>query len=505
MYKNYNSKKPNGKGKAKDPKNTYKGKQEDRRNEMGKSVTNDIDWYLHYPDLTLNAGKLSMLYPAGSKQNFLREEGASAVWSVPAVMAVEYVPSYGYSNSLSDPLTRMSRSLFNNMVAKTNRVPSYEYTDLTMYQIAMTNLIQFYYWAARIYLIAGTYDAYNEAWNAQVFKALRIDGPDIIKNRSLLYSYLINFAHRISAFPFPKEFSLFERTAQLVSNIYCDGEGKKAQMYLFNPLGGYKWDYELETGSSLKFINYWIGDDINYDRIVAIGDELVEAIAGSSDIQMMTSDILKVYADTLVTVNPITEHGVIEPKYDIVVATQLANAMFTGSDLGNLDIKQATDGDELEPYVVATPTFDASLRYTYWHQLRPMVNFLVDNPSEGTVLEGTRFMFTSESDETTVYLKSFGSEILVQMRMIVHSSVASTSPYTSYLFGSVALSDDVNAWKLLSALTCFDWHPRVAIFHADSTEYLGHFWDCANYAFLTDQQIELMNKAALANLMLIYG
>lgn len=504
MYKNNGSKRPNGKGKTNDPKKSYKGKQEDKRNEMGNSITNDIDWYLHYPDLTLNAGKLSMLYPAGSKQNFLREGETSTVWNVPAVMAVEYVPSYGYSNSLSDPLTRMSRSLFNNMVAKTNRVPSYEYTDLTMYQIAMTNLVQFYYWAARIYLIAGTYDAYNEAWNTQVFKALRVNGVDIVKNRSLLYSYLINFAHRISAFPFPKEFSLFERTAQLVSNIYCDDGGKKAQMYLFNPLGGYKWDYELETGSCLKYISYRTTEDITYDRIVAIGDLFIEAIAGASDIQLMTSDILKVYADSLVTVNPITEHGIIEPKYDTVVTTQLMNAMFTGGVPVDLDIKQATNGDELEPYMIAAPTFAVTSRYTLWQNLRPMVNFLVDNPSEGTVLEGTRFLFTTEAEDTKVRLKSFGSEILVQMRLVARQN-SDTTPFVYYTFGSVALSTDANGWKLLSALSCFDWHPRVAIFDADSKEYLGHMWDCSNYAFLTDQQIELMNKAALSNLMLIYG
>lgn len=507
---------------------TSREKDEVSTNEMGQSVTNDISWYSHYPELTVNAGKLSMLYPAGMKIDFRKDKSFpiadtvyelnSDVHDVPGIMALEYIPTYGYSDSIKSPLTQMSRTTFNNMVAATNRVPNYEYTDLTVYQIAMTNLIQFYYWMCRIYLVAGTYSTVNLAWNKAVFEAMNVNGTDIITNRSLLYSYIITFARRISAFPFPKSFDLFNRTATLVSNVYTDGADPKAQMYIFVPKGTYKWDTDTSVGASkLTFVPY--PNDATYADIVNIGNTLLDSLQGSSDVQQMTADILKVFANDLVGVNVPPENGTITAVYDATILTQIMNSKSLGlSDISNfegLDIIQATDEAVLEPYMVSKPQIpiaavpNATIAMSY---MRDMVNFLVPNPSEGTVLEGTRFMFVGgvNSTNTKYAITSFSSEIIVNMAIFVAASDKPDTSFTKLVLGPAAVASGMNVPKLLSALSNFDWHPRVAIFRTISSPtkqyvYVGSQWDCSNYAFITDQQITLMNDAAMFNLMKAFG
>lgn len=507
---------------------TSRDKDEVSTNEMGQSVTNDLSWYSHYPELTVNAGKLSMLYPAGMKIDFRKDKSFpiadtvyelnTDVYDVPGIMALEYIPTYGYSDSIKSPLTQMSRTTFNNLVAATNRVPNYEYTDLTVYQIAMTNLVQFYYWMCRIYLVAGTYSTVNLAWNKAVFEAMNVNGTDIITNRSLLYSYIITFARRISAFPFPKSFDLFNRTATLVSNIYTDGPDPKSQMYIFVPKGTYKWDTDTNVGASkLTFVPY--PNDATYADIVSVGNTLLDSLQGSTDVQQMTADILKVYANDLVGVNVPPENGTINAVYDATILTQIMNAKSLGiSDLSNfenLDIAQATDQAVLEPYMVSKPQIavaavpNATIAMSY---LRDMVNFLIPNPSEGTVLEGTRFMFVGgiNSTNTKYTITSFGSEIITNMAIFVAASEKPDTSFTKLNLGPAAVASGVNVSKLLNALSNFDWHPRVAVFRTISSPtkqyvYVGSQWDCSNYAFVTDQQIKLMNDAAMFNLMKAFG
>lgn len=541
MNKNKNFKDFKGKGKRNESNaksnNKRNGKysprdsREDRgpSNEMGQSITNDLSWYSHYPELTLNAGKLSMLYPAGIKIDFrasdkykvLNSAGTTVEtktlgiksFDIPGVMAINYVPTYGYSESIQDPLTQMSRTTFNHLVAATNRVPNYEYTDLTVYQLAMTNLIQFYYWMCRIYLVAGTFSETNLTWNKAVFAALDVDGVDITTNRSLLYSYIITFARRISAFPFPKSFDLFNRTATLVSNIYADGVDPKSQLYVFNPVGVYRWDTDDAVGASkLAFVRY--GGAVTYDKIVEIGNSLLDAVQGSSDVQLMTSDILKVYANDLVGVNLPPENGSIAPVYDTNILTQIMNIKWLGTTLENIDITQATDSGALEPYMVSKPfvSYSAFTAVTAaGFNCRDMVNFLVSNPSEGTVIEGTRFKFNVSFDDTskTMNLTSFGTEIVETLKIYTAADGTPNSSFTKLNVGpAVATSTSSTAGRLLAALTSFDWHPRVIALDGTPTSglsYCGSFWDCSNYAFITEQQIALMNNAALVNLMLAFG
>lgn len=446
----------------KNPKKSGSSREKDVDvNEMGQSTTNDIAWYSHYPELTLNAGKLSMLYPAGGRVKFTKDDeialsAANAfnlkqvIHDVPGIMGIEYVPTYGYSDSIKSPLTQMSRTTFNNMVAATNRVPNYEYTDLTVYQIAMTNLIQFYYWMCRIYLVAGTYSSLNLNWNKAVFKALGINGTDIISNRSLLYSYIITFARRISAFPFPKSFDLFNRTASLVSNIYADGDEPKAQLYAFVPKGVYKWDTDSQVGASkLTFVPYTA--NITYDNIVTIGNTLLDSLQGSTDVQTMTADILKVYANDLVSVNIPPENGTIGAVYDATILTQIMNMKWLGlsdiADLSGLDITQATDQSVLEPYMVSKPyiaSAKASAGLIATIGMKDMVNFLVPNPSEGTVLEGTRFKFTAKHDVVAeqVQLTSFGSEIATNLAIYVAATDSPNSEFTKLNLYPGAVSMD---------------------------------------------------------------
>lgn len=510
------------------PKGSNSRVNKDDVNEMGMSKTNDLAWYSHYPELTLNAGKLSMLYPAGMKLEFRKDarfqapsaDGSAFVTvaldslahDIPGVMAINYIPTYGYSDSIKSPLTQMSRTTFNHLVAATNRVPSYEYTDLTVYQIAMTNLIQFYYWMCRVYLVAGTYSETNLTWNKGIFAALDVDGTDILKNRSLLYSYILTFARRISAFPFPKSFDLFNRTATLVSNIYADGADPKSQLYVFNPMGAYRWDVDGNPGASkLTFIRY--GSNITYSKITEIGNQLLDAVQGSSDVQLMTSDILKVYANDLVAVNVPPENGAIAPVYDPMILTQIMNMKWSGVTIQNLDITQATDSGVLEPYMVAKPKVafkDCGQGGIVGFHCKDMVNFLVSNPSEGTVLEGTRFKFNVKCNETdhTVYFTSFGSEIVESIKIYTATDATPNTTFTRLNVGPVAVNAGAqNLSQILCALTNFDWHPRVMILYVNGTDikYTGSIWDCSNYAFITEEQIELMNNAALYNLMLAFG
>lgn len=499
------------------------------KNEMGISTTNDLAWYSHYPELTVNAGKLSMLYPAGMKIDFRKESAfkgpnsdgsaitnqtlTSDTYDVPGIMAIRYAPTYGFSDSIKSPLTQMSRTTFNHLVAATNRVPSYEYTDLTVYQIAMTSLIQFYYWMCRIYLVAGTYDAANLTWNKAVFAALDVNGTDIIKNRSLLYSYILTFARRISAFPFPKSFDLFNRTAALVSNIYADGTDPKDQLYVFCPVGAYRWDTDDSVGASkLTFVRYT--SNMTYADITAYGNALLDAVQGSSDVQLMTADILKVYSNDLVTVNIPPENGSIAPVYDPMILTQIMNAKWVGPEIQGLDITQATDNSVLEPYMVSKPFVMykvAGAPNLAGLHCRDMVNFLVSNPSEGTVLEGTRFKFTvkfNDSDQK-VEFHSFGSEIVESLFIYTAANATPDSSFSRLnLYLTAKTAGTTNFGKLICALTNFDWHPRVIIVTdkgSGTWAYEGSIWDCSNYAFITDEQIELMNNTALYNLMLAFG
>lgn len=477
---------------------------------------NDISWYSHNPQMLKDAASFSFNAPLGNQlpanSMFNAPTGSVTIdWnqsdSVPGLYVLWYMPCIGVSNTSTSPANLAAQNIYSYVRYMNSGAKNYDQADLMLYLLAMDSIYIAWNWVKRIYGYARTYNPLNRYMPRVYAAADGIDFDDLIANLADYRMMLNSMASRISSFCVPAVMPLFIRHSWLTSNIYMDSDNNKAQQYMLRPSSLYKYS---ETTS--KYGGELIPQAMTSSTPQKLGDiitnvitPLLDAIAYSEDIGVMSGDILKAYGqERLFKVTPVEPDYIVEPVYNEEVLNQIHNStLVPGLTNNNMVISQNPDTG----YLVWDPVLTTGPRIS-----RDAVLFNVpwDNPTPENVMLGTRLSTTIYNDGTNWRLGSVGSEV-ISHRMIyrMQSSgnfvVTAIPEYLVFSNTTTATSNDRLAVENQALLISnFDWHPLMPTWHVTGTAGTSETWrfegwlgDITNYTVINAYDLRQLHEVAL--------
>lgn len=481
------------------------------------SADNDASWYMRYPELASDASKMPFTTPLGKYPAVEANVTNSKVkftpntFSVPGVMAVEWFPTIGQSDSSNSPVNLVSREVYSFVRHANSGHSNYDAPDMMMYILAMDSLYSFYSTMTRAYGVMMLYSGMNRYMPKTLVEALGFDFDDISQNMAQ-FRWLINqVAYKLTAMYVPAGMSYFERHIWLNSGVYLDAESYKAQTYVFRQGAYYKYEASSATGYAAKLRYTKVPAKLTLKKCSDFVNSLLNPILADEDMNIISGDMLRAFgSDNLFTVTPITEDYVVIPAYSPEVLSQIQNmTIMSEPDTVNAtnhgegaDIVQRIKTDTFTPGIYQSLTFigqselaaDGVKDELYgWHclTLDKMVTMKSDNPSSEEVMVATRltnicdtFGVEEYTDQGTKYKRAvYGSsqlstEVVTKVQVYTMNDEGNQGsfyvlPFVMFGESIRKYPDNVDAVKICQ-LSAFDWHPQVFMMH--SKDATGSIW-----------------------------
>lgn len=500
---------------------SMKGEMEDMRKGISTaSKYNDISWYSHNPQMLRDSGNYSFNAPLGlqlpAQQMFNSANAAYTIdWgakdSVPGLMRMIFAPTIGVSTTSTSPANLAAQNIYSYVRYMNSGAKNYDQADLMLYLLAMDSIYMVWNWMKRMYGYARTYSPYNRYMPRAYARADLVDFEDLQSNLADYRAQMNALASRISSFCVPAVMPYFIRHSWLASNIYADSNNVKAQQYIIVPGVCYKYDeagskfggqliaqYTYQTGVISKF--QWYIDNLL--------TPMLDAIAYSEDIGVMSGDILKAYGqDKLFKISPLEPDYIVEAVYNEEVLNQLHNSSVC--PLGALSQLNVTQ-DPNTGFLVYDPTLGSSLRIT---RDAILFNCPWNNPTVDNVMIGTRLSSTLYSDGTNYRLGAVGSEFIYS-RAVIDMATNGTLGITEipeYCVLSDTSTATANAHlevlNQIRLISNFDWHPLWPVWHVTGTSNTAETWrfsgwigDIDMYTVIPAYELRTLHETALMSL-----
>lgn len=366
--RNPKSAKPNSTGNkpTAQPKETNQSNRENRAFDI-----NNPAWYTRYMDLIKDAASVSYAYPNGvdlpfpafSVGNEIDAPVKDGSWINPGVCVLDTVCHVPFTISPDDPVNVSGTNTFLYLRRGKSGNAPYDAADISMLLFAAAHIYSAVNWLQRIYGLAQVFATTNKYLPADVLTADQVDWANI-KNNLGNFRYGINeIIHKAAALILPsqQEVPLFSRTAFMFSNVYIESGSIKDQLYLYHPLGFYKYSpTEVSEGvfkPTLEFKALPAGL-LKCDDLLDYVNDLLEFVYGDTDVATMMSDISNAYGDNIIKMQILSEDYKIEPTYDIFVLDQIHNAETFPAQFFDPDsffVEEDTDDAGSNSYVKSTP------------------------------------------------------------------------------------------------------------------------------------------------------
>lgn len=212
----------------------------DKRRRFG--ITNDVEWYKHYPTLTQDAAKVFMSRPNGV------DYPALTVGSVPSIhafksnplnsytkqggfMRFNVLPTWGatdYLNVSASPLNTAASKLYYYVVHGNSRNISYDKSDLIKCYIAFDSICMVLEEAKRVYKFIKSQSVSNR-WVRNIVRGLGWDYDDLVAN-IVRFRQIINLhVVKLNQISIPDVFDMFKCHAELFRHVYVDRASGKPQ------------------------------------------------------------------------------------------------------------------------------------------------------------------------------------------------------------------------------------------------------------------------------------
>lgn len=505
---------------------------EDRRGKM-PSRSNDPEWYTQTPELLRDAASLPFSHAAGTviDRDITYQSGGqeivrttSHLAAVPGIMTLSLIPVIGDTGEANSPLNIASNSVYSFVRHANSGSKNYDAPNLMMYCMAIGQVYSYLNYLQRVYGTCQLYSHYNRYLPKAVTLAQGVD-PDDLLSHLADFRYGVNvLIHKAASFACPANMTYFKRLAFLFSGIYSEGESIKDQLYMYIPEGfnylseqntnpGWMLKYKpfRGKGTSTKYAGAYIVQDL-----IDYGNDLLNPLIMSEDINIMSGDILKAYGtEGILGLQSLPEDFTILPVTDLTVLEQFQNAdFFPGmlSDSTNqAGVVENVDQNLIDSKITGNP--DASgMPYHLAHLNEHVLTTILTNPTPADVIERTRLMTTYDTTtvgSTSTYRLLTGTEVAVLLQYCVWQDGA-------YRFQSVsdfvATNESSAAQTFLEALNnhCylenFKFHPTIYYYHvfADtptSNTFYNAAVDIDNYTLISDDTLRNMNQAALLSLL----
>lgn len=490
---------------------------------------NDPSWYAANPELLKAYASLPYGVAVGSPLPYLINPNGVNQDTVPGIMGLYFTPTVGYSAAENDPINIAMRKVFGTIRSGNAGATNYEAPDLMIYLLCMDSVFMYHAYLKRVYGCMQAFSQTNRYYARELVRSMGIDYDDMMNNLPNLRAYINLLAAKASSLCIPSGMSYMARHSWMTSNIFVDSSSIKAQTYLFTPADYFMYTYndtsKVYEATTVHFIQPSMycktrfllntNDGLKkYSDIVSFGNNLLNPLVASQDINVMSGDILKYYGQQgTVNLQAIPDGYLVLPVYQPEVQSQLENCTIFNAPQ-SVTVTQATDIGT--GYLVSTPTINVGYGADKWvinditKTTIPgtvgnvlgaprVLNFHHDNPTPDDVIVATRLQNVVKVASTagdvitlndnTPYpviqlkgVREYGSEILCGAAVfnffIQRTTSTSTTQLQKTTFGTVNLagllsdssSDAIvrESQIAVARLSSFDWAPQT-------------FWGTANY------------------------
>lgn len=465
-----------------------------------KTKSNPFSWYDKFPQLIKDVGQYTFATPLGNKLNLNGPVSYpfSNTIAEPAIMRLNYIPTIGYSADKTSPINRSALRCYSYLRSKIRTANNYDSQDFMMGLMGIDSLHNFYEMGKRIYGVAQLWTPMNLAYPELLLKSMGIQPSTVVYNLAEVRAWLNMFGLNISRFCAPKNIEIFARHKWMNEGLYVDSDNSRAQTYVFVPEGFWKYNNTAAQGGQLDWVplkSNW-NKLLTWDEFTAIGESLLEALAGDNDMDDIAGDVYNAWGiNGILTVQEIPENYRVLPSYDKTVMSQIENATFVGGWSSQYTPVISQNPTVNNGAILFTPEFqingnthlhsNASHRYILENRL---INMHMETVTPEEYIEATRLAVMCDdvpNDKGGFSPTVFGADVLTCMQ-VGYVTVSEATPETDdpYSVGMVNAIDFPNnatfnaatVWAALQDITQlahFDWCPDLAyyVYVNDTAKY----------------------------------
>lgn len=519
------------KGKKKPYKKSNKRGSNKRGNATSRTIDNsdigthnDVSWYIGHSSLAMDAGSIPYGIPLGRpinrdivKAQSITAEIDNRMWNIPGIMRITVAPTFGVSTSYSSPINRAAQMVYAFVRHVNAGHANYDPNDLIMYIGAMSSVYSYITWLDRLYGTFQVYAQMNSYMPKDLIEAMCVDFDDLQVHMMDLKYYIDQLTVRASAFCVPGDLAVFKRMAFMYEGIYTDGASSKCGLYFYNPSFFYQYDETETEGGILKVKPFFNEANLaDFNDLVAYGNQLLDAVAGSEDVGIMSGDILKAYGQSgLVKLATVPFGYTVVPVFSEEVLEQMHNAKclpltpdFTNQVVaGNWNVKQHAG---IGGYIDSTPisgiftsTYLRQWAYSYDKQL---ISAKSDPVSAETTILNTRLTihgtYEADGNGNLFYLvSSCGSEIVTAIDVFRHQMSTGTLLRRN-LAGTAPAGSFLETMDAAALLIHFKYCPEITLRGNNADAFsLTSVMDVDNYTVVDSEELRNIHESAWLSML----
>lgn len=463
---------------------------------------NDPSWYLHYPALAAAAANVPFPYKPGmSLPLWTDDSGSTRVvnkMGIPGVLKINWVPTVGYANSITDPVNVAGNALFSAIRASFSGSIEADAPDIMQYIVALDSVFSYIAWLKRLYGLLNLYTPENYEVPTTLIAALAeadVNNTQFKNNLKLLregkpelWGAINTLVNMTRQFKIPQEFDYYNRHRWLNTYVYSDASGVSSQLYLFDQAGFYNYNVSGSGEATLdmqqnNFKNYMAvttntSPSVLVNSLYTFGESMINKLAQWDDAFIISGYLERTFKNSVIYVeDEIPYDHKTEIRFEPEVNMQIENSrsIYMGmkaKPTGWASMFQVSQ-DESKSYLISTltRTIPATLPAT---SILPMVNVHSPmTPSTTDVIVATRMQPTWEliagsDNQYNVYV---GTEAVLDYGM--YSSVANVltaqSTMTMIVTGTSTVSSVMGDFALPAQMAFFDWAPWYYVIYSTAT------------------------------------
>lgn len=307
-----------------------------QRNEDVSNASNSVADYALDSQLLKDVASIPFSWAVGTPLNLNNEllSGLTSKGSftVPGICRLVVQPSIGHAKMASDPVNIAANRIYSYVRHANSGSKNYDAPDLMLYLIAVANVYGYIMQLQRVLGVIGTYSAYNRYIPDQLVGSMGADANSLRSNLANFRGRLNMLITKAASFAIPSNMPYFRNMVESLGNYYIEGNSMKDQIYFVYSVGFYK--YQLNTdGSGMLKIRYI--DYFDVDSLIRYGEEMLDVLIYSEDMNIMSGDILKAYGvDGIYKLATVPEGFSLLPLFDVPVLEQIKNATTVGILMG---------------------------------------------------------------------------------------------------------------------------------------------------------------------------
>lgn len=475
-------------------------------------ASNDVAWYAADAALLRDSASIPFSWSTGLGVDMSNPVLPQRLVS-PGIMAISLRPSVGYADNPNSPINIAAKAQYSFIRHANSGSSNYDAPDLMLYIMAMSQIYSYINYLQRLYGISTMYSQRNRYMPRALVVANGADFDDIVSSLADFRFGINALIRKAGSLATPSNMTIFNRQAFLYQYVYTEGTSVKDQMYMYVPNSFLKFENREsdDFAGSLRQKSFFSATSLRtVKQLLAYGNDLLDPLISSEDINIMSGDILKAYGDGgIMKLATIDVDPAFAPVFNVGVLEQMKNATLVGADIVGTDIVQSSSKSYLQSQPILKPTADAGTTFLQncYLENRILTTTTADVDA-GLVMENTRLMVGAHKINTYDIALDCGSELAINARFWFYDDQANLKSVVWNTFENFDNSTDptliLELMDKLRVSASFRYAPCRHIFirtnTTDTTPTASYFmYDFDNYAVITDNDLLRMHEAALLN------